>query len=106
MTLTGTADTRYSVDFGFDPDILLIYPVTEASGNCIHMGTSSKFREKFGEGFGFRAYASSSKIKVSSNTGTLSSESSGQTFHSVDATGFTIGGTHGSGSHFIVAFGF
>lgn len=106
VSLSGTAGTRYSVDFGFTPDLIIMYPSSNSKQNSFFIGTSGKFNEKFGSTVSAYGYASSSSFRITSSMALIDATSSGQTFYNVNSTGFSIGGVHGTGTFNVIAFGF
>lgn len=107
VTLTGTWNERVSIDFGFDPDLIIVFSdktVTLGGGNFLFMGVSSRFEEAAGSSFVRYFYLYSDRLY--SNLVGRRIDDTGDAnvaINSADETGFNFGVTHPSGSFYVIA---
>lgn len=105
---------RVSVNFGFAPDFLLLFPGDKVSVadtiSMLFVGTSSKFAEIFGSGGSQNAaYVYSNKItrqSCGSGIDMVITGATSQKIHTANATGFTLGTKLSAGTWYAYAFGF
>lgn len=108
VTLTGTHNEKVSVDFGFVPDFLLVYPGSTAtnSRDCLFLGISTKWAEKFGVSTFTGYYYPSGTGWGGSGTSTqIDATTCSRGIYGADATGFYIATAHASGGFYVIAIG-
>lgn len=104
MTLTGAYGSRVSIDFGFKPLMIVIYPDNKLSiANSVYFTCIGSVREL---GFSERiSYVYSNKITTQLQGGYIDGDDINKPIYNADETGFNLGKSLGSGAYIIYAIG-
>lgn len=110
VTLNGTYGERVSVDFGFTPGMILLYPnsnVNVSSSNyMLAVGINNDFSEIMGTGYRQRnTYIYQSKTTTQSTGTSIDTTSANYPFYNADKTGFNLGKTFAAGNYYVYALG-
>lgn len=107
VTATGTWNERISVDFGFKPDFLLVFPedkTTVSTTNFVFFGFSQKIRDNIDKYAPAKyTYVNSGVFYLCDNGGTIDSTYANAAINCADETGFNFGKTHAAGSYWVYA---
>lgn len=109
LSMTGTGMVRYSVNFGFDPDFLMLVPdsktTTISDRNIVFFGTSNRLTDAYGRGpYNKTKYVYSGLLYEQNTGGGMETSNDYQVLYNVNATGFNIGKNQWVGSYHVFAF--
>ena len=104
MTLTGEFGSRVSIDFGFKPLMIVIYPGNKLSvANSVNFTCIGSVSEL---GFSERiSYVYSNKITTQLQGGYIDSDDINKPIYNADETGFNLGKKFAAGSYYVYALG-
>ena len=110
VTLKGTYGERVSVDFGFTPGMILLYPDSNVnvsgSSYMLAVGINNDFSEIIGTGYFQRnTYVYQSKTTTQSAFTSIDTTTANYTFYNADKTGFNLGKTFAAGNYYVYALG-
>ena len=106
-TLTAATNTKKSVDFGFEPDVIFLIAnknTTIGTDNFAYFGLSSRYNETFGKSItNVALYLYSGKMYRQDYTIGIDSTNDAMPIYSADSTGFYLGKKPCEGDYYLFA---